>query len=177
MDTAVFDAAVIASDQFPFAIAVISIAVAWLAYAVLSRGLFLVTDPIRQGLLDLAEALCDEPTFPEEDKLLVSAALDQAYSTRTAWWMVGRSALLVAGLLTRTAKRPDKVEYPRVYARTYVDFQIRWTMAVLGNSAGATLLFATLLMVIAAFTLSASALARLLMGKNGGGHNGSAMAH
>ncbi|MNW00930.1 hypothetical protein D3C71_1964900 [compost metagenome] len=84
---------------------------------------------------------------------------------------------LTTQVALRRIKAPTRQDYHPSYAQTYNAFQLRWAVAVFGNSPAATLVFGAFLMLLAAGALSATAIARLLMHKGGDGHGGAAVAH
>lgn len=179
MDMAVVGAEVAANNvaAFPFVQTVLILLACAIGYAVIARGLFLVTDPVRHSLLDLADDLVANPKFPEEERAVMEFALGKVFSAPHAWRMALDTAAIAIRLAFRSNGERRRPDYDPSYAKSYVAFQLRWTVSVLGNSPAASFVFLAFLMILAAFAISAGAIARLLMHGKGGGHDGTAVAH
>jgi hypothetical protein len=146
-------------------------------YAILSRGLFLATDPSRQSLIDLAGSLIDSPAVPVSTKRVVASALDDAHSVRSAWalaFMAIRIALTKWATISRS-QQPARV--PGNMRATWREFKRSWALAVLGNSLGATLLATFAALIAGALRLSVGKLLNALLPKDRGDNDGHRVHH
>jgi hypothetical protein len=123
--------------------------VAVVIYGLLTRGLFLATDEVRQSLVDRAAALLENPNFPEDEKAIILSFLDDAHSALSAWALVIAAIRAVFAYPFYEAKK-DRTALDREYDA----FTSRWLFATLGNSVPATLLFSFLMVISVAFRRS-----------------------
>lgn len=143
-----------------------------LLYAVVARGLFLLTDPVRHSLLDLAETLQEDTSFPESERRLVELALDHVYSTKYAWRMAFEVIGLSFGMLLGLVKRTQSASTGSSYRDTYASFRYRWIVSVLGNSVIATVVFVLFLVILSSFATSVGFISRVLIHSGNGEDNG-----
>lgn len=132
-------------------------------YGVLSRGLFLLTDTARQSLVDLAGEMIDSPTFPNEEKKVISSLLDTVHSAGCAWLM---ALLAIRILIVRPFRKMPAMtgqDVPPMLKSTYDSFNTKWAVATIGNSLAACIIFSVAMLGIAALRISFRAFTQALI--------------
>lgn len=142
-----------------------------LAYAVISRGLFRLTDGLRQSMVPLAEVILSTASLDDDIKENVEARLDDVHS-RLAAWRVALSAVL-ATILMPFLSAPSKIEQiaDKRVREALVRYRSNWAIATIGNEPVAALVFLMCALVTMAFSASADLIASLFRGPKDG-HNG-----
>lgn len=141
-----------------------------LAYAVLSRGLFLATENARQSLIDLAGSLVDSPNVSDDIKNSVHDSLETVHSSVCAWLLAGVAFTVIFTVPFSSDKEPISV--PAMQRATLDSFVARWLVATLGNSLGASIIFAFLFLLTAALRVSFYKFSRALLAKRRNHHHG-----
>lgn len=130
-------------------------------YAIIARGLFFATEPMRYRMIDLASELLSAEDLNENRKRGIERALKDVHSARAAWKLV--AFLLCIIVIVPFKKIPDENPVPARLVGTMGEFQTRWIVATLCNSPLAAFIFVLLLALLIAFAMSARAISNILM--------------
>lgn len=154
--------------------AAVAVACGILVYAVIARGLFLVSEPLRSAALDLAEQLLKSDEVGEVDKRVVELTLNELHSSPAAWFMALRAfRVLFFASFHRgadTGEQPGVDPISAEMAPILQRYQLYWMLATMANSPAAALIFSALSLLGAAFSMSAAMLAALLAKSHDGDH-------
>jgi hypothetical protein len=150
-------------------------AVVWVAggiivYAIVTRGLFRVTNGLRMSLIDLAAELIQSPDVPEAKKELIRAGLDDVHSARSAWIMTILFPLAALSFPFVRRRSDLSSRLPGKLQGTFEAFMNRWAISTISNSVFATLIFTTMLVIVSAFVSSIYPIALLVMRRQGSLH-------
>lgn len=136
-----------------------------LFYAVIARGLFNLTENWRHSALGIAEELYADERLPERRRNSLYRRLGEIHSAFFAWKLLGRLVLVAVFYLPFSRVQPieELAKDVPVHLRSeYQRFNVYWVIATLGNSPIATLVFATISLVMLAFFMSLSAISDFL---------------
>lgn len=161
-----------------------SIALAWavsllLAYAVISRGLFQASDQFRHEAVEIARGIFQDPEATDHEKAIISSALDDFHSKLAAWRLVGSTFLYLVTVPAKWfGRREAEVSITGNPLRepAFDAFILRWSVSTVANSPITALLFAILVILTAALTMTGKVMGRVLFththhdghGSNGG---------
>ncbi|OQW60727.1 MAG: hypothetical protein A4S14_02865 [Proteobacteria bacterium SG_bin9] len=136
-------------------------------YAAMARGLFKATEQPRWRALEIAERMLVEPGFPEDHRRAMFTSLKEMHSPLMAWKVAGVMLLITIQSPFKKKQEIEASDVQRGIAgelrRDHSRFMNYWMIAVLGNSPAAALLFVMLGLVSAAFSLSISMVAKLVV--------------
>jgi len=136
-------------------------------YALLARGLFLATEPARNRALDIYERFAAIEGVSSRQKEMMLKAVFDVHSSRKAWSMavvmffaafaipLGRRSLI-------SSKDDGQVGIPVELRAEHERFIKLWLVSVMGNSPAAALLFVFCVILLVAFSVSLSAIVRLV---------------
>ena len=136
-----------------------------LVYALLSRGLFRMTDACRQKALEQGEKLCHSAQVDGYIKGMVFHRLGEVYSPLQAWNLALHMILVVVVMPFRRIEKVDEASRLLVPAHLQGDlrrFRVNWMVATVGNSPAAAVVFSFLLIMTLAFSASVSAISAAL---------------
>jgi hypothetical protein len=142
---------------------------AFVLYAVFSRGLFRVTEPARQSLVEIGGSLLDSPKMSDRFRSSIESKFDDVHSARSAWrlaWLSIRAMFRMISEVKNDTAWPNHV--PASLRDDYLLFLKRWILATLGNSLLATLVFVIAMLIAVALRMSFSTFINLFDGKGDG---------
>jgi hypothetical protein len=134
-------------------------------YAVIARGMFSATEPLRDEMIQIASRLLNDENINETQKRRVRRALSDVHSVRKA-----REITLLLFFLIMTSPfhsfdspKPDKDMVPEYMRDSLRQFQVLWIISTIANSPAAAVIFTLLVFIVAAFTQSFRALSGILI--------------
>jgi hypothetical protein len=136
-------------------------------YAVIARGMFRATEPLRYEMIDLAAKLLHNSGVSKAQKTLIESSLSDVHKAHVAWKVTFALFFLVITIPIHHFKTPKLSGVPSNMLGTFKKFQLRWIIATLANSPIAACIFVFLLMLLAAFTLSINTIFSVLMSRRG----------
>jgi hypothetical protein len=136
-------------------------------YAIVARGMFRATEPLRLEAIEIGVQLLNDKVVDERQKHCIKKALADVHSERRAWELT-----LLLFFLAVTCpfhkcdvRKSDKSRIPEYMRESLQQFQIRWLISTVANSPAAALIFTFLISVVLAFAHSLRALSDILMVK------------
>lgn len=141
-------------DLFRAALLVIGFVV---FYAVLARGLFNFTEPLRLKALEIAETLNESAQVSTDRKASLYRRLGEVYSSLKAWKLVLLMLYVIVMLpFGRSPATDQSVNsgVPTNLQGEYNRFKVFWMVSTIANSPAATFIFSLLLILTLAFTAS-----------------------
>jgi hypothetical protein len=133
-----------------------------LFYAILTRGLFNITEPFRWRALEIAEKLKQSSQVSEGRKASLYRRLGEVYSRWTAWKLVLLMICVVFTLPFQKEGTDDDSNMPAYLRSDYQKFKIYWMISTVANDPAATFLFTLMAVIVLAFFASISAISAAL---------------